>query len=539
MSGVEAMQHRGALALCAAGFLLALFPLVPSYHWQLVTDDSYYYYQIARGVSETGRLTFDGDTLASGFHPLWMAICVLLYLVSDGLLPYVVTILSLGLFMAYFFYCRRLVAGPRLESRTALLFLLLLTANPVLASNGWNSGLETPLAMLFLIALLEACFFQATEGRGSLPRAAVLCSLLFLTRLDSILFAYPLMAFVFRRQLASHRLAAALPAIVLLGHVAVHTGLFGVAVPASTDAVRFLSMGDRARQYSRVFHTGYFIDFPVHLRQAGRNFLEVVTTALGVESRLFGSTAIAKLMAIAAAALVLGQLLVLRRRNSRHTRFQAAVSERLLVAGISLVLLAGTVYVTTVRLFQFRSWYYPPLAIVLIFAGLLVVSADAGRVGVDRWLVVAISAVALVSAASTLALAARPERPCSRARVIGPALERAGEGRVGAFNAGIYGWASRGKVVNLDGVANQSAFESFRRMDFLGYLSRARIAYIFDVDAPAHIRQLILDLSRPDAASHFELEFVAEWPDRTTGEIHRLLRLRYSDGTKAGADGLR
>jgi hypothetical protein len=51
---------------------------------------------------------------------------------------------------------------------------------------------------------------------------------------------------------------------------------------------------------------------------------------------------------------------------------------------------------------------------------------------------------------------------------------------IGAFNAGIPGYFSERKIVNLDGLANHAAVAYWRRRDFAGYLKDNRIRYILD-----------------------------------------------------------
>jgi hypothetical protein len=37
---------------------------------ELLPDDAHYYFTIARSLARFGRLTFDGQSIANGFHPL-------------------------------------------------------------------------------------------------------------------------------------------------------------------------------------------------------------------------------------------------------------------------------------------------------------------------------------------------------------------------------------------------------------------------------------------------------------------------------------
>ncbi|KPJ59968.1 MAG: hypothetical protein AMJ46_08430 [Latescibacteria bacterium DG_63] len=46
-------------------------------------DDAYFYFEIARNLMETGRLTFDGQSVTNGFHPLWMALLIPVFALAN------------------------------------------------------------------------------------------------------------------------------------------------------------------------------------------------------------------------------------------------------------------------------------------------------------------------------------------------------------------------------------------------------------------------------------------------------------------------
>jgi hypothetical protein len=57
-----------------------------------------------------------------------------------------------------------------------------------------------------------------------------------------------------------------------------------------------------------------------------------------------------------------------------------------------------------------------------------------------------------------------------------------GSARVGAFQAGVYGYFGGRQVINLDGKANQDAFEALRDKRLHEYLRAQRIRYVLDWD---------------------------------------------------------
>src|SRR3989344_1195583 len=68
--------------LISFSFALAPFDFVLG---NLLSDDSFYYFQIARNIAEGSGSTFDSVNLTNGYHPLWLiAILPFFYALSDG-----------------------------------------------------------------------------------------------------------------------------------------------------------------------------------------------------------------------------------------------------------------------------------------------------------------------------------------------------------------------------------------------------------------------------------------------------------------------
>jgi hypothetical protein len=70
--------------------ILALYVLLNLVSWwtadnrQLLSafeDDAYYYFKIARNVAQQGQLTFDGQSITNGFHPLWLLVLVPFFII--------------------------------------------------------------------------------------------------------------------------------------------------------------------------------------------------------------------------------------------------------------------------------------------------------------------------------------------------------------------------------------------------------------------------------------------------------------------------
>jgi hypothetical protein len=84
VDGVRRALRVGAIAI--AGGWLALLLLWNEAPFTLTFDDAYYYFGIARNVAEGHGSTFDQLNATNGYHPLWLAMAVPVYAVGlDGL----------------------------------------------------------------------------------------------------------------------------------------------------------------------------------------------------------------------------------------------------------------------------------------------------------------------------------------------------------------------------------------------------------------------------------------------------------------------
>ena len=181
----------GAVVLVFLGYVYVLLfgesvrPAV-----SLASDDAFYYFKIARNIVRGEGCTFDGIAPTNGFHPLWMLCVLFVYwltgtdletpvrvaLVLNGLLCIVTLLLLYRLVHDY------VAPGLGLIAVTACLLPNLLTA--------MTNGMETGLLLLLLVGLLWLCYnrnihLPLTGAKSSLGFGALL-GLIALCRLDSV-----------------------------------------------------------------------------------------------------------------------------------------------------------------------------------------------------------------------------------------------------------------------------------------------------------------------------------------------------------------
>jgi hypothetical protein len=233
-------------------FLLGLyeaFAPVPLLVDKFLPDDAFYYFTTAARFARTFVPTFDGVNITSGFHPLWLLICSIPYLIAD--------IGSVGAMRALLFL-------QALMSATGLMFLLRSTLPRVsvlsvmvptalfisLMAREFVNGLETPL-VVFLTGLTIAFLLRRgspSESIGSRRDRilfGVLLGLLFLSRTDQAFAALSSIGVVFffwgdRTSLAKRigsALEVALPVALLGGTYLVYNFMTtGHAMQVSGEA---------------------------------------------------------------------------------------------------------------------------------------------------------------------------------------------------------------------------------------------------------------------------------------------------------------
>lgn len=215
---------------------------LPHLRWFL-TDDAYYYFQIARHLLDSGRSTFDGFTLTNGYHPLWMFAVAGTGAVTGGFGPAFFVAIQLvsiaacvtaGLLLAALL--RRI--GFSVALRSAL-FIYLFYLVCTLSFLGMEVTLTIPLLFAFVLALLPA------EEGGAAPHPVLpgaLGALLILSRIDSLLLVFPSLALVLLvrwRDPAARRAALAglaVCAATLVLYAAANRQLFGAWLPVSGAA---------------------------------------------------------------------------------------------------------------------------------------------------------------------------------------------------------------------------------------------------------------------------------------------------------------
>jgi hypothetical protein len=451
------------------------------------SDDAYYYFQIARNLATGHGASFDAETLTNGFHPLWLLIASgVQALVRDPLQALHATLVlgaclgtaTVGLVYAII----RRLSGREGPALAAAAFYGL---HPYVAVESVN-GLETALAV-FGVALTSWVFLGIATKQGPARladglRLGLAAGLMMLARSDSVFVWVPILLYLAARARDARGLLVPLAAGAVSAAVVAPWLVWSLVRFGTVLQISALAIPEPLRQHYLVQHGDSLLAVLQRSSDVTRQaFLHRLVHAYFVPLRLPAWPVwLAVTGALAAMLLAPPQP---ERRNARRRLALLFVPG----AGILLTLL----YHSAVR-WWLREWYFAPAGwLAALLLGLAVAHArelldrvPAARRG---------AAVAALYTAVALSLAALlgPHQQASwrapsphRVQQLEAArwLEQhtAPEARVGSFNAGILGYFSGRRVVNLDGAVNADAYHARRRGRLMDYVLAKQLEYLVD-----------------------------------------------------------
>jgi hypothetical protein len=485
---------------------------IPTIVLEATSDDAYYYFQIARNIATGHNVTFDGETLTNGFHPLWMIVLTPLYLFSDDQdLPIhlgltLASLLSAGTVFFVYAIVRTLTGNVWASLAGASFYAF----HPYLIVESVN-GMETALTV-FMVAMTTWLFLRIAcrSERTSLVQYGELglsAGLMVLARTDTV-FILPLMLlFMIVRERGWQRLTSPLAtgglALLVIAPWAIWSLVsFGTIVQVSGVAI-----ADIERQKFLAAHGSSFLTQLDHAWDITRDAFFVQLPRFYLVSRHGPRLPILLALGGFLAAMLLAPLAPQRRQATRQIGL-------LLIPTVGIV--SALLFHTAIR-WHVRGWYFAPMALVgAAFLGIVVnylhgvlrgthlgwrthkhqdgstgFALPVGSPALGRWRRLAILALYGMVA---LALVIRygPQRSEHWVQPLPHrlnALEAAywlkentqSEARIGSFNAGIIGYFSDRTVINLDGVVNEEAYEARRDGRLMEYVQAKDIQYLVDL----------------------------------------------------------
>lgn len=451
-----------ALALAPFNFLLA----------NIIPDDSFYYFQIARNIAHGLGSTFDGVNLTNGYHPLWLLILLPIYhFFSTG------AVLDIAPIHA------ALVIGALFNGALGLVLLRIFTRYTrsawimALALAAWyfnpfnlyemSDGLETALSV-FCIALfvLTALRFNEDRTRGRLAVVATVGGLMMLARLDNLFYFVMFLAWLlydggWRASIQNVLFVGVIASIVVSPWLIFNYLAFGMFFTSASLAYTIVNhqiiLEDHGpSMFQQIKAVIFMTDYSL------RQFIAPRTGAPSVFFTLFG--------------LTIGWLIFTEGRLRALVR--SIPLEAFLGGGVVLIFIVNA----SIR-WSPREWYFVAFNLFLVvwLAWLLEKLRESGKLRPSAVAVIVCLILSLYYISWSKNLHNVNE---TGLYVLTTTLwmndNLPTHAIIGAFNSGIEGYFSTHRLINLDGLVNNRAYEAIMHKDEWEYIQSEHIGYIAD-----------------------------------------------------------
>lgn len=467
-------ENKYAYGIIGLGLLLQVFLITRPLTFlltNLLPDDAFYYFQIARNIAHGLGSTFDGIHKTNGYHPLWLLILIPIFSVFSvgGLHDVTPIYVALGtavvLNAATALIVLALISRVT-HNRLARAFALALWAfNPFVIFESLN-GLETSLALFFVAVF----FFVALEAErhdrlADYVRAGVVGGLLVLARIDMAFYVLAFSAWVVLKhgRNVSRLLRLLVPAgLIVLPWILWNYFGFGMLLTSAASATPLVN------------HTLTALDSGAGVVASIKAVFYMIVT--------YGTDVLARTGASWLVFIFLGSAIAFLADKSTQlprSRKEVSVFLMLFVGFLALFLVDAGLRFTG------RSYYFVSVNLFIALGAAYVFKLYGERVQQ----VGKIFCLLFVGALLTFGLG---WYGTLRNQFIGQEgmYQMAGwmsthlpaGTSVGVFNAGLEGYFSSVRVVNLDGLVNNSAFVALKNHELWKYLADQHIGYISDFD---------------------------------------------------------
>lgn len=190
---INTFERLLAAAVVIPYLLIVFGNLHAVLNWFLA-DDAFYYFQVARNVSEGIGFTFDGINYSNGFHPLWMFICIPTFSLArfDLYLPLRLMVLVLGLINAatavVLFRLLHRFIKLELAAMLSVIWAFAADFQRITAKEGLESGINAFFVVLLWqqLSALNDCEQLGQDGIKRIFWSGVVAALAIFSRLDNI-----------------------------------------------------------------------------------------------------------------------------------------------------------------------------------------------------------------------------------------------------------------------------------------------------------------------------------------------------------------
>ncbi len=438
----------------------------------LLPDDAFYYFEIARTIASGQGSTFDGLTPTNGYHPLWMLVLVPIFTffgTTVGALEPIRAALALAIICnvvtAITLY--RILAFVATERTSRLIGLGLFLFNPFFLYESLN-GLETALAlMLTTLFLLSALRLPVAPTPRSLLSLGLLGGLMVLSRIDLVFYLATMLAWLLMRGgFRQATLVGVVAAGLVVPFFVWNFVNFGMVLTSASGANTLVNRVLIEQDHG--WSVGQAIKATVYNLHLQANELMRHTGSLELAYALLGAS-------------LLAVLLGMWRVPVRRTDISPAQ-----VFGVGFLLL----FIANVGIrWTARTWYFVSFGILIALLGAALVElvlrsgalSKAAKGAVGSGFLLLVCFLFFTSWHQDL----RERIP--KQREMYAAAEWFNEQvpdttRIGVFNAGIIGYFARAQVINLDGLVNTDAYRAMQERSLWAYIRESNIQYLSDFD---------------------------------------------------------
>lgn len=181
----------GVIFICVSLYV-AMSPANSMMKWYN-NDDGFYYFKLAQNILAGKGVTFDGIHATNGFHPLWLIVCIPIFLLAgkDPILPLRMIVILFGILQAVSF----IVIYQMFAQKLSKIFSFLLTAafglSWLVYNNIFTGGLESALSFFLIVILIAQGARILTQEKTGLSRmvlVGIFAGFAVLSRLDNLIF---------------------------------------------------------------------------------------------------------------------------------------------------------------------------------------------------------------------------------------------------------------------------------------------------------------------------------------------------------------
>jgi hypothetical protein len=468
-------------------FLVIAFSLIIQllYMYQVATkklflpDDAYYYFSLARNISEGNGPKVDTFHNTTGFQPLWGAVCVIVFtlvhnstIAIQGLL--FISLLAEGLTIWLLYRWMLDLAIPKIAVMLITCWWLVSSQTMLNTLN----GMETSLAILFVIAVYYSLTFKNAWVTG------VLCGMVVLARTDALILVISItLVWFYQRHFRQTMILWVCVFLTTLPWTIFVLSIGKPIFPESGQAVRLITLFEKGFPYYSVseslwrnplFHWGQLVSF--------LNFLGWNTIAL------YPFSLFPNLSAILVCLFIV--LIAIHFRN---------------IPDIAIFLLHVLGLIAAYSLFVGGHWFHfrYTTSIGLLFSA-LIAGLFYQRINKKQ-----VKSAYLIFVSAGIIVLHILFNPILNFHNNGLSLTSLGDSfyesamwmnqnvrstsTVAAFQTGVIGFYANSPIINLDGKVNKAAYIALRDKTMWQYLCQREVDYV--VDWPSFIDKFLINRS--------------------------------------------